>query len=228
MRVTTIEKTAGESEVSSQERIDEIFAEMVVRMNDLYALERQLDTQDRTGPFSYPDRIAELEAIRDGILGELLERSPHEAIAEVVQSLALVYEQRIVQSERDGSTVFSFATRQSSQNAQLDSIVDMVVHDDNSTDILAEYARDGGYGYKVHVYGDMVRTYTAVPGYPTIPTNPHEVTPDGSPNAHQRILREFYLHTLSTAGVAINRRQTQPEIADQADTSARAMLETLR
>ena len=145
MRVPKIEKTSRESEVSSQAEIDEIFAKMVVRMNELYALDKQLETGDRTVPFDYPDRIAELEAIRDGILGELLERTPHESIAEVVQSLAMVYDNRIVRTEQAESTTSSFATRESSRNTQLDSIVDMVVHDDDSTDILAEFARDGEY-----------------------------------------------------------------------------------
>ena len=228
MRVLTIEKTATDSEVATQERIDDVFAEMVVRMNDLYALEQQLDTKDRSGPFEYPDRITELEAIRDGILGELLERNPNEAIAEVVQSLALLYEQRMVRSDRADTTVFSFATREGSQDSQLNTIVDMVVHEDDSTDILAEFNRDSDYSYKVHVHGDSVRTYTGVPGYPMIPTNPNAVTPDGSLNTHNRILREFYVHALSTAGIAVNRRETSPADADAADASARVMLESHR
>jgi len=40
MRVSKIEKTSRESEVSSQAEIDEIFAKMVVRMNELYALDK--------------------------------------------------------------------------------------------------------------------------------------------------------------------------------------------
>ena len=57
----------------------------------------------------------------------------------------MVYDNRIVRTEQAESTTFSFATRESSRNTQLDSIVDMVVHDDDSTDILAEFARDGEY-----------------------------------------------------------------------------------
>ena len=51
---------------------------------------------------------------------------------------------------------------------------------------------------------------------------------DGSQNAHERILRDFYLHALSTAVIALNRRAAQPEIADQADAQARDMLLTAR
>jgi len=57
----------------------------------------------------------------------------------------MVYDKRIVRTEQAESTTFSFATRESSRNTQLDSIIDMVVHDDDSTDILAEFARDGEY-----------------------------------------------------------------------------------
>ena len=57
----------------------------------------------------------------------------------------MVYDNRIVRTEQAESTTSSFATRESSRNTQLDSIIDMVVHDDDSTDILAEFARDGEY-----------------------------------------------------------------------------------
>lgn len=57
----------------------------------------------------------------------------------------MVYDKRIVRTEQAESTTSSFATRESSRNTQLDSIIDMVVHDDDSTDILAEFARDGEY-----------------------------------------------------------------------------------
>ena len=71
-------------------------------------------------------------------------------------------------------------------------------------------------------------TYTSLPGYPLIPANPSEATADGSPNAHERIVRDFYLHALSTAGVAVNRRESDVAAAEVADASARSMLVDLR
>lgn len=207
-RVSDTELTQGE--------VDERFSSMFDHMEELYRAETTLD--DSTSLHAI-----ELESIRDGILGELLERNPHEAIAELVQSLALLYEGRTVEYRQGDATVQSFATRDKSDE-WLDNQFNVIRHDSGDVELWASSLSFPDMGLAVSSYNDEVRTFTLVKSY-TIPNNPNAKTPDGSPTTHERILRDFYLQTLSTAGYVLHRRQTDPESADRADIKAKAMLE---
>jgi hypothetical protein len=201
----------------TQDEINQTFAAMLTRMEGLAALERQVALTP-TDPY-------ELEAIRDGILGELLEKNPHEAIVEVVQSLAMLYEERFVTTEHDDRTVTRFATRDNQNNERLDDFYTIIQHRNGVLEISAACLPFVNMGSQVRVHDTHVRTSTMVGSY-DIGTNPVEVRHDGSLNTHQQILREFYLRALSTAGIVLERRLRDPEAAHEADNQARAMLES--
>ncbi len=220
MKVTTIEHSSQEVGIATQEEVDAVFETMVARMSDLCALEREIEAHPAA--FSSGDRKLELESIRDGILGELLEQDPHESIAEVVHSLALVYEGRTIETQLEDATVLSFATREGSRDDQLNSVFDVFVREEG-VDVYTEFAREGGMSYGIRTEGDRVGAYVNVGTY-EIPTDPYAVGANGGPNKYQEILRDFYLHALTTAGIAISRRQQDVAGADQADASAYAML----
>jgi hypothetical protein len=200
----------------TQGEVDERFNTMFDHMEEFYRVETALEE----APTS--TRHIELEAIRDGILGELLERNPHEAIAELVHSVALLYEGRTIEYRQGDAVVRSFATRDAS-NQRLDDHFEMISHDNGDLEMKASCMAFADMGFSVRSYNDQVRTYTEVGTY-KIPNNSTEKRPDGSLNTHERILRDFYLQTLSTAGHVLHRRQTDPEGADRADAQARAML----
>ncbi len=212
-KIDTLSKVS--STELTQEEVDERFAAMVTRMEDLYALEQAPAKQ-------LPVTELELEAIRDGILGELLERNPHEAIAEIVQSVAMLYEGRTVESRRGDTTVTSFATRDTT-NQRLDDHFEIIRHDNGTIDIRASCMAFDNMGFIVYSHDEDVHTYTAIGQY-KIPTDRTAKRANGSANTHERILRDFYLQTLSTAGYVLHRRETDPEAADKADTQAKVML----
>lgn len=208
-RVSDTELTQGE--------VDKRFDAMFDHMEELYRVETSLDHTTASM------HANELESIRNGILGELLDRNPHEAIAELVQSLALLYEGRTVDYRQGEATVQSFATRDTS-NEWLDDHFDVIRHDSGDVELRASCRSSPDMGLAVQSYNDEVQTYTLVQSY-KIPSDRNAKTPDGSPTTHERILRDFYLRTLSTAGYVLHRRQTDPEGADRADEQAKLMLE---
>lgn len=198
-----------DSELSKND-IDTMFE----HMTDLYETRKEL--ADGFGPES---RKLELQAIRDGILAELLEHRPEEAISEVVHTLALLYENRSVVTEYDDATVTTFATRDKS-NKLLDDRFEVITYHDGKVVLYCSFISYPGSGEAVSVSGEEVGTYTLVlPSY-KIP----RFEDDGSHSPHQETLRTFYLRSLSTAGFVLNRRLHDPEEADRADMEAKAML----
>lgn len=194
----------------SQQEIDGMFH----RMTDLYEARKGL-----ADGFGHEERMIELEAIRDGILSELLEHNPQEAITEVVHSLRLLYENRSVTAEYDNATVTSFATRNKS-NQWLDDRFDIIEYHNGETAIFSSFLPYPGTGSAVYVNGDTVETYTLAPPSYRIP----RYEDDGSLRPHEETLRTFYMRTLSTAGFVLDRRLRDPEAADLADAEAKAML----
>ncbi len=215
MKQETIGAAPDLGESLTQREVDQLFANMVERMNKLAELSEDIDAGFFDG------REQELEAIRDGILGELLEKNPHEAISEVVHSLSLLYEDRTIRSF-DGKTR-QFATRDNSTNTWLDDHYLLHEQPDGTMQVAAEYRDFTDMGYGVLVEGEAVMVYTVVSGY-RIPADPHHMTPDGSENHYHRTLREFYLRALSTASVVVNRRALDPIAAGEADVAALTLL----
>ncbi len=197
----------------SQETVDERFKEMFARMENLYELETSETSQ------------TELEASRDAILGELLESDPSDAIDYVVRSLALLYEDRTIEYRQGDAVITSFATRETS-NQRLDDHFEVIRHDSGAVDIRASCMAFEDMGFTVFRSADgVVSTYTTIGSY-NIPAGESTKAPDGSQRVHERILRDFYLQTLSTAGHVLHRRETDPGAAIWADNQAKAMLLT--
>ena len=212
---TQFETPREAGETLTQHEVDETFAAMFTRMEELYRLDHD---QAILAPKPY-----ELEAIRDGILGELLEKAPHEAVAEVVQSLAVLYQDRTIESEQDGRRTMQFATRDDKDPSRLDDYYEVTEHPDGTIELSATLLGHPDMGTRVRVSDTHVRTYTKWHSY-EIATNPVDKRRDGSLNTHERILREFYLQALSTAGLVLHRRENDPEAAASADRAAYEML----
>lgn len=95
------------SEKVPQTQVDTVFYEMVDRMEGLRALSYRPDTE----------RVL-LEAQRDAILGELLEKNPHEAVGEIMHALSLLYRDRSITTYEGTMEITEFATRDASNPAE--------------------------------------------------------------------------------------------------------------
>lgn len=173
--------------------------------------------------------VALLEAQRDAMLSELLDRNPHEGVGEVMHALSVLYRDRSITTYDGDLEVTQFGTRDA-DNTRLDDRFALFRRDGEVVGLVASYTDAPDLGYEIMVEGEQVRV-NVLHGTYHIPLNPHEVRPDGSPNTYTTALRDFVLRALTTATIARKREQTDADEADDskktarsANLSARAML----
>lgn len=199
------------SEKVPQTQVDTVFYEMVDRMEGLRALSYRPDTE----------RVL-LEAQRDAILGELLEKNPHEAVGEIMHALSLLYRDRSITTYEGTMEITEFATRDAS-NQRLDDHFTILRRDADVVGLIASYTDAPGLGYEVVVEGETV-SVNVLHGSYRVPMNPHDIRTDGASNSYTSALRDFYLRSLTTAATVHERDTNDPVEARRANLAARAML----
>jgi len=197
----------------TQDETDARFAEIIEKAKDV---------------FSRPETEL-LETERDMLLSELLERNPHEALAEIVHSLRLQYRNRSVTTYDDDVATTMFATRNDGElghekpNSRLDDIYTIIESPEESATLIG-FGDFSDMGHEMEIIGDTVRIYVRADRSHRVLLLPDEIREDGQMNNYDRTLREFYLRALKTAGKEASRRHSDPVAAQAADTDARAKL----
>ena len=161
--------------------------------------------------------VETLKQQREAIIAELLEKNPHEAISEIVHTLLQLYDGRKETTQLKDGSVVEFATRDKTNQRLDDHFLIYRDNDGNVVELAAEFMDFDNMGYEVRVRDDRVEALLAMkPGYRV------NLTP--GTERYSEVIREFYMRSLTTAGIVRKRIEMDFDGAVSADSKAKQML----